>query len=219
MRRLRLALSRSGLRRSLGVIESMIAICRLSTRSSRFAACDLVLHLGDAGQHAHQAADAAHLLHLGELLAQIVEIERALAHLLGDARGLLGVDRRGGLLDQRDDVAHAEDAVGDARGIEIFQRIELLAGADQLDRLAGDGAHRERGAAAPVAVDAREHDAGEADALVERAREVDRVLAGERVGDEQHFVRVRGAASRSAASAIISSSSVVRPAVSSITTS
>ena len=58
------------------------------------------------------------LLHLRELLAQVGEIERALAHLLGDARRLLGVDRRGGLLDQRDDVAHAEDAVGDARGMK-----------------------------------------------------------------------------------------------------
>ena len=77
-------------------------------------------------------------------------------------------------------------------GIEVLQRVELLAGADQLDRLAGDGAHRERRAAAAVAVDAREHDAGQADALVERAREVDRVLAGERIGDQQHLVRVRG---------------------------
>ena len=65
----------------------------------------------------------------------------------------------------------------------------LLAGAHQLDRLAGDGAHGERRAAAAVAVDAGEHDAGEPDALVERAREVDGVLAGERVGDQQHLVR------------------------------
>ena len=134
------------------------------------------------------------LLHLRELLAQIGEIERALAHLLGDARRLLGVDGRGGLLDQRDDVAHAEDAVGDARGMEILQRVELFAGADQLDRLAGDGAHRQRGAAAAVAVDAGEHDAGQADALIERAREIDGVLAGQRIGDEQHFMRIGGAA-------------------------
>ena len=78
-------------------------------------------------------------------------------------------------------------------GIEILQRVELFAGADQLDRLAGDGAHRQRRAAAAVAVDAGEHDAGEADALVERAREIDRVLAGQRIGDEQHFVRIGGA--------------------------
>ena len=78
-------------------------------------------------------------------------------------------------------------------GIEFLQRVELFAGADQLDRLAGDRAHRQRRAAAAVAVDAGEHDAGEADALVERAREIDRVLAGQRIGDQQHFVRIGGA--------------------------
>jgi hypothetical protein len=55
-------------------------------------------------------------------------------------------------------------------GVEVLQRVELLAGADQLDRLAGDRAHRQRRAAAAVAVDAGQHDAGDADALVEGAR-------------------------------------------------
>ena len=94
----------------------------------------------------------------------------------------------------------------------------LFAGADELDRLAGDRAHRQRRAAAAVAVDARQHDAGEADALVERAGEIDGVLAGEGVGDQQHFVRMGGRLT-SAASAIIASSRVGRPAVSSSTTS
>ena len=54
-------------------------------------------------------------------------------------------------------------------GMEVLERVELLADADQLDRLAGDGAHRKRGAAAAVAVDAGQHDAGERHALVEIA--------------------------------------------------
>ena len=103
-------------------------------------------------------------------------------------------------------------------GIELFQGVEFLAGADQLDWFAGDGAHGERGAAAAVAVDAGEHDAGQAHALVERAREIDRVLAGQRVGNEQHLVRLRGLL-HLRGFAIIASSSVVRPAVSSSTTS
>src|SRR6185437_11925157 len=32
---------------------------------------DLVLHLGDAGHHAHQGADAAHVCHLQKLLAHV----------------------------------------------------------------------------------------------------------------------------------------------------
>src|SRR4029077_11447544 len=74
---------------------------------------DLVLHLGNAGHHAHQAADAAHVGHLHQLLAHVGEVQLALAHLLGDARGLFGVDIRGGLFDQRHHVAHAENPAGD----------------------------------------------------------------------------------------------------------
>ena len=51
-------------------------------------------------------------------------------------------------------------------GVEVLQRVPLLADTEQLDRLAGDGAHRERSAAAAVAVGTRQHDAGDADAIV-----------------------------------------------------
>ena len=77
-------------------------------------------------------------------------------------------------------------------GMEILQRIELFAGAHQLDRLAGHRAHGERRAAAAVAVDPGQHDAGQADPLVEGAGEIDRVLAGQAVGDEEDLVRMRG---------------------------
>ena len=86
---------------------------------------------------------------------------------LRELLGLFLVDRLGRLLDQADDVAHAEDAAGDALGMEGLERVELFAGAEELDRLAGDGAHRQRRAAARIAVDAGQHDAGDADALVE----------------------------------------------------
>ncbi len=96
-------------------------------------------------------------------------------------------------------------------GMEILERIHLLAGADQLDRLAGDGAHRQRRAAAAVAVDAGQHDAGDADAIVEILGEIDRVLAGEAVGDEQDLMRIATAALISTISAISASSIWVRP--------
>src|SRR5260370_569546 len=101
---------------------------------------DLVFHLGDARDHAHEPGYAADLLHLLELIAQIGEVERALTHLFGDALRPFGVDRGRGLLDQRDDVAHAEDSVGDARRWKVLERFKHLAGADQLDRL--DRHHR-----------------------------------------------------------------------------
>ena len=194
MRRLRLALSTSGLLRSCGVIESMIAICRLSTVSSRLRSASWFFILAMPGSIAISPVMPPMRLHLRQLLAQIGEIERALAHLLGDARRLLGIDGRGGFLDQRDDVAHAENAVGDALRIEILDGVELFAGADELDRLAGDRAHRQRGAAAAVAVDPGQHDAGEIEPLVEAFGQIDGVLAGQRVGDQQHLVRIGGAA-------------------------
>ncbi len=54
-------------------------------------------------------------------VGEIVEIELALGHLGGHGLGLLGIDRFGSLLDQRDDVAHAEDAVSDAAGMELVE--------------------------------------------------------------------------------------------------
>ena len=113
----------------------------------------------------------------------------ALGHLGGELFGFVVVDGLGRLLDQADDVAHAEDAAGDALGVKRLDRADPLAGADEHDRLAGDRAHRQRRAAARVAVDPGQHDAGDAGALAKRLGEVDRVLAGHRVGDQQRLVR------------------------------
>ncbi len=126
------------------------------------------------------------------MLAHVGKVELTLAHFLGDARGLFGIDIGGGLFDQRHHVAHAENAARDPARMKIFQRVGLFAGADQFYRFSRDRAHRQRGAAAAVAVDPRQHDAGETDAFVEGARQIDRVLAGQRIRDQQHFMRIGG---------------------------
>ena len=92
-------------------------------------------------------------------------------------------------LDQGDHVAHAEDARGDTVRVEGLDGVELLADADQLDRAAGDGAHAERGTAPPVAIDPGQRDPGEADPLVEGARDRDGILAGQRVRHQQGLGR------------------------------
>ena len=140
----------------------MIASWRVSILSSRPAAASCSLHLADARQHAEHALHAADLLHLRELLGEIVHVELALLHLLGELLGLFLVECLRRLLDQRDDVAHVEDAAGDARGMEGFERVELFADAEELDRRAGDRAHRKRRTAARIAVRARQDDAGDA---------------------------------------------------------
>ena len=86
-------------------------------------------------------------------------------------------------------VALAEDAAGHAVGVELLQRVEVLAGADEFDRHAGDVLHRESRTAAGVAVELRHDDAIELELLVENLRAVDGVLAGHAVYDQVHLLR------------------------------
>ena len=76
-------------------------------------------------------------------------------------------------------------------GWKALERVELLAGRGEEDRLAGHRLDRERGAAAGVAVELRHHDAVELGGLGERLGDADRVLAGHRVDDEEDVVGLR----------------------------
>ena len=75
-------------------------------------------------------------------------------------------------------------------GMERLQRVELLAHADELQRLPGDVADRKRRAAAGIAVHLGQDHAGDAEALVELVGDLHGVLAGHGVGDEQDLDRV-----------------------------
>ncbi len=120
-----------------------------------------------------------------KLREEVVERELAREHLLLEARLLVHLDGRLGLLDQRQHVAHAEDARGHPVGVEVLELVELLADRRELHRLARDRAHRESGTAARVAVELREDDAVERDALVEGLRDGNGFLARHRVEHEQ----------------------------------
>ena len=104
--------------------------------------------------------------------------------------GLLLVEGGLGLFDEREHVAHAEDASDDAVGMKGLERFVLFADADELDGLAGDVANGEGGAAAGVAVHLGEHHAGERELLVELVGGADGVLSGHGVGDEEDLLRV-----------------------------
>ena len=130
-----------------------------------------------------------------QLLEEVLERELvAGAELGGHLLGFGLVEVLLGLLDERQHVAHAEDARGHPVGMEDVEVLELLAVGREHDRLAGDLAHRQRGATAGVAVELGEHDAGEADSVAERLGGVDRVLADHRVDDEQDLLRLDGVA-------------------------
>jgi hypothetical protein len=82
------------------------------------------------------------------LIAEVVERELVAAQLLLQRERLLLVVDLLGALDQREHVAHAEDARRHPIGMEHFQGVELLADAGEQHRRAGHRAHRERRAAA-----------------------------------------------------------------------
>ena len=75
-------------------------------------------------------------------------------------------------------------------GWKRLEVAQLLAGGGEQDRLAGDRLDGQRGAAAGVAVELGEDHAVELRGLGELLGDVDRVLAGHRVDDEQHDVRL-----------------------------
>src|SRR5712692_5800976 len=74
--------------------------------------------------------------------------------------------------------------------MEVLELVELLADRGELDRLAGDGLDRQRSAAARVAVQLGQEEPVEGDAFVEGLGDVDRLLAGHRVEDEEDVRRL-----------------------------
>jgi hypothetical protein len=162
------ALRISGLARSALVIEEMIAIWRLEDLSSRPAAAIWSFILPMPGIMPIMPPTCRPSSASGRAARRGRSGRTCPCASARRPSAAFSASMLAAAFSTSDDVAHAEDAAGDALGVEVFQRVDLFAGADQLDRLAGDGAHRKRSTAAAVAVDAGQHDAGDADALVER---------------------------------------------------
>ena len=141
------------------------------------------------GHHPEDVADRAHLLDLLHLGEEVVEGELTLEQLLGRLLGLVLLEGLLGLLDQGEDVAHAQDAPGHAVGVELLEGVELLPRRCEGDRLADDLLDRECGAATGVTVELREDDAVDGEGLVEHLGHADGVLTGHRVDDEERVVR------------------------------
>ncbi len=188
MRRFRDALSNSGFARSSGRhgIDD-------PHQPADGALVDLAALRGAreiAGQLVEEALDAAHLFHLADLRLEIVEVE-ALAgfDLLRQGTRDLLVHLLVRVLDQGQDIAHAEDPRRHPVRMKNLEPGKLLAHADEFDRRAGDLPHRKRGAAARVAIELGEDDAGERQRRAECPRGIHRVLSLHRVDDEQRLHR------------------------------
>ena len=133
--------------------------------------------------------ERAHLANLAQLVAEILEREFAAAQLAFELGDLLGVHGLLDALDQREHVAHAQDARDDALGIKRVQRVVFFARAHEFHRRSRHFADGKRRAAARVAVELGQDDAGQAEPLVKFAGGADRVLPDHGVRHEQDFRR------------------------------
>jgi len=100
--------------------------------------------LGRRGrQLVHEGAYAPHLLQLLELTLEVDHVEALpFDDLARKPLGLLGIDLPMYLLDEADDIAHAQNARSHALGVERLQCLGLFTDADKHDRLTGDLTYR-----------------------------------------------------------------------------
>ena len=106
--------------------------------------------------------------------------------------GFIEIDIGLRFFDQRQNVAHAEDAAGHAFRVKHLEAGQLLAGAGELDRRAGDMPHRQRRAAARIAIELGQNHAGERQRVVKRLGGIDGILAEHGIGHKQCFNRTDG---------------------------
>src|ERR1044072_417706 len=119
-----------------------------------------------AGDHPEQRLQRPHLAHHLQLREEVLERELVAAQLALELLRLVLVDLRLGLLDERQDVAHAAHPLRHAMGVEALELVELLARRGEEDRLAVDRLDRQRCAAAGVTVELGHEHAVERDGVL-----------------------------------------------------
>ena len=150
-------------------------------------------HSAHAGDHAHYLVDGTEFFGLSQHVFKVVQGELAFAEpgfLLGH---FILIDFLLRLFDQRNHVAHAQDPAGHAVGVEFLERVEMFAGADELDGHAGNGLDRQGGPAPGVAVEFGHNHTVQLQGLVKSLGAQDRVLPGHRVDHQENLIRPHAA--------------------------
>ena len=142
--------------------------------------------------HANQVLDAAHLLDLLYLFVEVVEVKLILLDLLLQAACLLLVVLLLSPFDERNDIAHTEDAVCHTAWVERVERFHLLACADELDGLIDDASDAERSTTSGIAIKLGENNTRIVQPIIELLCRIDGVLTGHSVHDEEYLVRLSG---------------------------
>ena len=152
----------------------------------------LLFQLAHARQHAQHPRHAAHPLHLAQLLGHVLKREQAFFHARGNFFRLFGVHGSGGFFNQPDNIAHAQNAVGKPRGVKHLQRVYRLANAQIFNGNAGFVTHGQRRTATPIAIGARQHNAGQRHAGGKLRGNSHCFLTRQTVGHKHGFVWIGG---------------------------
>ena len=102
---------------------------------------DIFQRLAHTGNHRGEVLEVTHLLDIGNLLEEVVEIELVFCDALREALSLLGVVLLLHTVNEGDDITHAEDTVCHTCGAEGVDSLEFLAGTHKFDRLGNDSAN------------------------------------------------------------------------------
>src|SRR5215203_45950 len=150
---------------------------------------DVLELLVEAGDHAEQPGERAHLLDHLHLLQKVLEGELAAHELLALRLGRGLVHLLLGLLDEREHVAHPQDAPRHPVRVEVVELAHLLALGGELDRPPRHGDDGERNPAPGVAVELGQDHPVEVGVLLKGLRHLDGVLARYDIEHQQYGVR------------------------------
>ena len=187
MRNRREPLMSSGRRRSSAVIERMIAWMRSSLALVDLHVLQLIRRRRGSSRGSRRAGPSSASLHLPSMSSSV---NSSLAHLALELGGWLGVELLFRLLDQRHHVAHTEDALGHAIRVELLEASSFSPVDENMIGLPvtalTDRAAPPRASPSSLVITTP----SKFDALGELLGDVDRVLTGHRVDDQQHRVRL-----------------------------
>ena len=151
-----------------------------------------LIHLVAARHHLEQVAHWAQVTNHEHHVQEVIERHVARAHLLGGffRLGLIQLGLR--LLNECQEVTHAQDARGHALRVKDIEILELFTGGGKHDGLAGNFTDRQRRTTTGVTVQLGEDDTGEVHAVTECLGGLDGVLTNHGIDDEEDFVGVDG---------------------------
>ena len=129
-----------------------------------------------AGEHADNGFQGAHFLDLPQLFQQVVHVEAVFLQLLRHFLGIFLADGVFRLFDQRQHIAHAQNAGSHSLGVELFEFVQLFAHTHILNGLTGDCQHGQCRTAAGVGVQLGHQHAVNAQCIIKCLCHVDGIL-------------------------------------------